>query len=777
MSGNVLFIHVNEWAGVDSPDAIPVSCGYILARLKQHGFCGHILGDYQGSPLAPRTLASAIRTLQPLALGFSVYEENINRVRTLARFAKHLRRDLLVVLGGPQITFMPGEALHQMAEADILCRGEGEIVMLDLARALAAGDNLDLVPGISFVRDGRVVDTPVRQAPDDLDEYPSPYLTRTIDPAGKQRAILLTSRGCASPCTFCYTPRASGRKVRFHSIGRIIEEMIFLRAGGINDFWFADPNFAHSRERLAELLTAIREQVPGAGFWCQTRANLVDDELLRLLQGAGAHTIAFGLESAHPATLQKIKKGLDPSRTAEAVRLAREAGLRVELFTQFGLPGDTVASSRETLRYVKDNGVRIAGNSISQQMHLFFGAPVADDPGRHGIIPHRQTRPSYLSICRDYHTDAMSEEDIRLMSLLWRLNRADFQEDAANGRNLFTIAGFINGNRKLLNGCPDADILLAKIYSALDEPKAAAVCLKRLREHAPHNPEVQQFLAQPLVSFRSKRRARAARGCRIIFDCTGTMDGREIPETLCRYHMATLGRGCLVPDFEKGIDGVKAGSATQFAVRFPDDYGNRDLAGQKAVFRVYLHQVLEPVLHGSVDELHENARRNMYRFDDLFGLKTHNENLYYMVLRDSVLHNYTGNLTDSIALFSYYLKLGFKDQAMEIAWSLPDEPTTIGHIGKILQVNNHAGEALDFLGRVAGTSGELENQRIKAWVQLKEYGQAEELASHPLLATNLETMALSVRLASLLQLPLAEFLRRMDRLLDTQVKMMAAELA
>lgn len=775
MSGNFLFVHVNEWAGIDSPDAIPVSCGYILARLKQHGFSGRILGDYQGFPLAPRTLDSAIRTGNPLALGFSVYEENINRVRTLARFAKHIRSDLPVVLGGPQITFMPGEALLQMSEVDILCRGEGEVVMLDLARALTAGDDLSRVPGISFVRNGTVVDNPARPGPEHLDEYPSPYLTRTIDPRGKLRAILLTSRGCASPCTFCYTPRASNRKVRFHSTRRIIEEMTLLRTSGINDFWFADPNFAYSRERLERLLVAICEQVPGAGFWCQTRYNLVDDDLLKLMQKAGAHTIAFGLESAHPETLKKIRKGLDPPKLARAIHLAREAGIRVELFTQFGLPGDTVASSMETLRFVRENGVNINGNSISQQMHLFFGAPVADDPGKHGILPSKNTRPAYQSICRDFRTETLSEDDIRLMSVVWRLNRTDFQEDVASGRNLFTIAGFINGNRKLLNGSPEADILLAKIYSTLDEPRAAAACLKRLQQDAPENPEVRKLLAQPFISFRSTRRARAEHGCRIIFDCTGTIDGREIPETVCRYHMATLGGDCLVPDFEKGMNGVKAGSATQFDVRFPDDYGNRDIAGKKAVFRVYLHQVLEPVVSRSADELLANGRRNMYRFDDLIGLKKHNENLYYMVLRDSVLHSYTGNLTDIIALFNYCLKLGFQDKAMEIAYSLPDEPSTIGHIGKILQVNNYAGEALDFLERVAETSGAIENQRIRAYMQLQEYARAEELAAHPLLATNLETMGHRVRLASLLQLPVAEYLKRMDAMLDTQVMMMAAE--
>ncbi|GAB4336554.1 MAG: hypothetical protein Kow0089_06950 [Desulfobulbaceae bacterium] len=777
MSGDLLFIHVNEWARSDSPDALPVSCGYILAALKQHGFSGRILGDYQGAPLSPQTLADTIRKIRPLALGFSVYEENIQRVRLLARFAKHLQPDLPVVLGGPQVTFMPSEALEQMTEADILCRGEGEVVMPAIARALAEGGDLGEVPGIAFIREGTVIETPREGEPGDLDAYPSPWLTHTIDPGGKQRVILFSSRGCASPCTFCYTPRAGGYRVRFHSPERIIEEMSLLTMKGITDFWFADPNIAFSRERFETLLHAIRNHVPGIGFWCQTRYNLVDRDLLQLLKEAGAHTIAFGLESASPVVLRKIRKGLDTSKLSRAIRLAQDAGLKVELFTQFGLPGETSSDARETLRFVREHEVAVEGNSISQQMHLFFGAPVADTPEKHGILPHSFTRPAYLSACRDFRTTTMSEAEIRKMSVLWRLHRTDFQEDVQHGRNLFAIAGFINGNRNLLDDCPEADMLLARIYMALDEPQALADRLARLERVSEGSPETRTFIEKSLVGFRSRRRARAAPGCRIIFDCTGRIGGREIPETVCRYHLATLGSDCLIPDFDQGMEGVKAGSATAFKVCFPADYHNPELAGQRADFQVYLHQVLEPVAFGSVEELRATGRRNMYRIDDLPGLKTHNENLYYMVLRDSVLHTYTGNLTDSIALFSFLLKLGFVDQAMDLAWSLPDEPSIIAHVGKILLVNNHPQKALEFLDRVAGSSGEIENQRIKALVRLEQYEKAERLASNPLLATNIETMSHRVRLASMLRLPVEEYLARMERMLDTQARIMAAQVA
>ncbi|MBI4794005.1 MAG: cobalamin B12-binding domain-containing protein [Deltaproteobacteria bacterium] len=191
-----LFVHVNEWATIDSPDTIPISQAYALAALRQSGQDGIILGDYKGTPLPARHFRDTLLARRPAVLGFSVYEENINRVLVWARFAKQLLPDILVVLGGPQVTFMPGEALKQMQDVDILCRGEAESVLPALGRALVNGSPLAAVPGITFLDQGAPVDTPPAAVQDDLDRLPSPYLEDVIDTAHKSRAILLTSRGC-----------------------------------------------------------------------------------------------------------------------------------------------------------------------------------------------------------------------------------------------------------------------------------------------------------------------------------------------------------------------------------------------------------------------------------------------------------------------------------------------------------------------------------------------------------------------------------------------------
>jgi hypothetical protein len=133
-----------------------------------------------------------------------------------------------------------------------------------------------------------------------------------------------------------------------------------------------------------------------------------------------------------------------------------------------------------------------------------------------------------------------------------------------------------------------------------------------------------------------------------------------------------------------------------------------------------------------------------------------------------------GNLNEMIALFDFYLKLGFLEKALDLAYSLPRDPPIMGHIGRILQVNNYAEEALEFLDPAGESSAEVENQRIRANMKLQRYAKAEAIAANPLLATNLETLDLKVKLAAAGGLPLPVYLQRMDTFLDIRVKMAAA---
>ena len=757
-------------APVESPDTIPISEATILAYLKNHGFSGQIFGDFADSPLKPRVLAKAIDASQPLAIGFTAYQESIEQIRLWARFAKKLSHTIKIIIGGPQVTFMPAEALRHMPEVDFLCRGEGEEVMLGLAKALSQATDIARVPGLCFLREDEVIETGPAYGANDLDTYPSPYLMDLIDLRYKERAVMLTSRGCPYDCAFCYTPKASHKKVRSYSTERVIEEMKYLKSKGIRAFWFADPNFSFSRRRLVTLLEAIIREVPGITFWCQTRYDLVNRELLSLLRRAGADNVAYGLESANQSVLERINKPINLERLSRVIRLTQEAGINVELFSMFGLPGETFDQALGTLAFVKKNRVAVDGNSISQQAHLFFGTPMNDNPAAYGIRPFRRTRPAYLSICRDYETDNMSADEIRRISLIWRLNRNDFAEDVRAGRNLFHRAAFITQNRSALAD-PEATCLLARIYLALEEYGAALDCMKLLSKKFPEHPAAQELLQGPFLCLKVGRHT-ARPGFKVIYDCQGSIDGRVIPATCGRFQEAILGEGMLFPEFERHLDGMSPGEYAKFDMTFPPDYGQRDLAGKVVTFRVRVYHTMEPVTVESYKGLDEQGLRNEYELEDTEGLRQQNINLYYMVLHGATMRGLVPEMTDSLMLANLYLKLGFVDLAIAVTEKLPENHIALTHGAHIFRMNGQPQKALELLDRVGEDVTRARLIRAQALFDLNRLEESEATVKDMKLPNNIQLEDLRLQLAATLALPMETYLKREEALLEAKTQAM-----
>ena len=780
MLDRVLFVHVNLLAPLESPDTIPISEATILAHLKKHGFSGTILGDYGNAPLSPQVLAQAIQKESPLAIGFTTYQENIQQIRLWARFAKKIAPETPIILGGPQVTFMPGEALRHMPEIDYLCRGEGEEVMLQLAGALQRGDDVAKVTGIGFLRDGRKVETPPTAPTTPLDRYPSPYLTEGIDLRGKERVILLTSRGCPYTCAFCYTPKASGRKVRFFSQDRIIDEMRYLKSKGISSFWFADTNLSYSKKRLVSLLEAMIEHVPGISFWCQTRYDLMNEELLQLLRRAGAENVAYGLESANPSVLDTIQKPIDLQRLSEVIRLTQKAGMEVELFSMFGLPGETMDQALRTLQFVQENGVAIQGNSISQQAHLFFGTPLNDTPEQFGIHPLPYTRPAYLSACRDYETDAMSTQDMHKVGLVWRLNRQDFEEDVAAGHNLFHRASFITQNRDALADRPEAFVHLAQIYLALEEYAAAVDTMESLSHRFSDDASVKRFLQKPIRCFQGTPRS-LSRGYKVVYDCQGTANGTVLPATVGRYQTAVLGEGTVLVDFERNLLGKKAGQDLAFSVVFPDDYPQRELAGRSIAFQVHLWQVFKPVTFDHYQAFRAADLDNLvqdYPPYDTQVLRQVNIHLYYSAVQGALQKGIIPPLPDAYMLINLFLKLGLIEKADQVTEKLPRNPIVRGQLAHVYRVNGLAERALAFLDPSQGSAVTIDEERIQ-WIKaqalfdLGQYEASEAIVSAMGYRNNVELQELRVKLAQQLALPVTTYLEREEALLDMKTSLLS----
>lgn len=88
----------------------------------------------------------------------------------------------------------------------------------------------------------------------------------------------------------------------------------------------------------------------------------------------------------------------------------------------------------------------------------------------------------------------------------------------------------------------------------------------------------------------------AANGDKVTIDFVGTVDGVEFDGGKAEDYPFVLGQGWMLPDFETGVTGMKAGETKQVTVNFPDTYHAENLKGKAALFGITVKEVAKQVL-------------------------------------------------------------------------------------------------------------------------------------------------------------------------------------
>jgi radical SAM superfamily enzyme YgiQ (UPF0313 family) len=111
-----------------------------------------------------------------------------------------------------------------------------------------------------------------------------------------------------------------------------------------------DDTFVLSQEWLVEFAGKYPREI-GLPFFCNTRANLVTEEQVRLLKEAGCHCVSMGIEAASDRIRNDLlKRRMSKEQILEAARLIRESGLHLTTTNMIGLPTSTLADDFDTLK-------------------------------------------------------------------------------------------------------------------------------------------------------------------------------------------------------------------------------------------------------------------------------------------------------------------------------------------------------------------------------------------------------------------------------------------
>jgi len=290
-------------------------------------------------------------------IGISSMSRGSARAKTLIEGLRPLGR--VIVWGGIHPTLFPEDCT---AHADIVCRGEGEEFMLDVAERVASGRELTDIPNGAYLSDGRTILNDLRPLIADLDGLPlldfafeNEYI---LDPTGtlvpntgmKEKGVVLFSgsRGCNNSCTYCSNSklksiyRGKGRYTRKMSIPRFVEvakeyRRLFPRA---KHFYFTDEDFfARPVEEMREFAETYPGPV-GIPFECMASPRQITEEKVALAVKAGMYQIDVGLESGSERIRREVFNRYidDETQLQAAIAINTHAQVNALYFLILGNP-------------------------------------------------------------------------------------------------------------------------------------------------------------------------------------------------------------------------------------------------------------------------------------------------------------------------------------------------------------------------------------------------------------------------------------------------------
>jgi len=308
-----------------------------------------------------------IGDLHPKLVCFSVLTYLAPVARRLTKLIKERHPDILVIWGGIHPTIAPEDCIN---DVDILCRGEGEGALAELAVSLRDKKYYGSIRNL-WVRDGnKITNNPMRPLIQDLDSLPFPSCgnkeyyfigsnrVRKDDPAFFEGSLYIsTSRGCPYFCSFCASglqhtlSKGLGSFVRRRSVDNVINEIenFLTFDNSVNYVEFLDDNFATEDYWLEEFSEKYKKiKLPFSAFYYP---GFVNSALLDKLASAGKVMINYGIQTGSDDIRNNIFDR--PGKNSDIVSLIKEIEAhRLEIRSDVIIdnPYDTEQTLKETIQ-------------------------------------------------------------------------------------------------------------------------------------------------------------------------------------------------------------------------------------------------------------------------------------------------------------------------------------------------------------------------------------------------------------------------------------------
>jgi len=250
-------------------------------------------------------------------IGVNSFASTSKRAARIISFLKQ-KTNVPIIYGGVHATISPEDCIKV---SDIICIGEGEETIVEIAKAVETGKKLDKIKNLWIRQEDKIIKNPVRNLVDNLDSLPMPdydIVNHYILQKGKIRKFkeedlsgqifFLTGRGCPYSCDYCsnsfFNKLYEGKRkriLRWHSPEYIIKGILDLKSkfpNALKYFDIRDDTFSlRPLEDIKKFCKLYKDNVK-MRFKCLADPHTITEEKIKLLIDAGCTDIIIGIQGS-----------------------------------------------------------------------------------------------------------------------------------------------------------------------------------------------------------------------------------------------------------------------------------------------------------------------------------------------------------------------------------------------------------------------------------------------------------------------------------------------
>ncbi len=228
---------------------------------------------------------------------------------------------------------------------------------------------------------------------------------------GDKVTTMLTSRGCPFSCSYyCAYPLVQGDKWRARSPKHVFAEIEDIVTNhGIKKIFFRDATFTLDKRRTEAICNLIVENKIDIKWWCETRVDCLNPELMQKMKQAGCLGMNIGVETGDPDVLQtQAKKGMTLKKLKIVSKTAQQLGLKLHFLLMIGLPEETKHSLYKTFKLICNLRPESIGICIATP---YPGTPLYVEAQKKGWI-ETEDWTKFGGHFPIMHTDNLSSKDL-----------------------------------------------------------------------------------------------------------------------------------------------------------------------------------------------------------------------------------------------------------------------------------------------------------------------------------------------------------------------------